>query len=95
MSVVIKTNAMKYKDSNGDYQGFNAIAQESTAQQLADIESAGQTQITAIQQKGAETYASIPDDYTELSDEVTDLKSHFAKLGLSVVDGKLCQTFIA
>lgn len=75
MSVVIKTNAMKYKDSNGDYQGFNAIAQESTAQQLADIASAGQAQVTAIQQKGAETYASIPNDYTELSDDVTDLKS--------------------
>ena len=86
MSVVIKTNAMKYKDSNGDYQGFNAIAQESTAQQLADIESAGQTQITAIQQKGAETYASIPDDYTELSDEVTDLKTDIDALEAGKVE---------
>ena len=38
---------------------------------------------------------NINADVTEINGEVIDLKSHFAKLGLSVVDGKLCQTFIA
>ena len=75
MSVVIKTNAMKYKDSNGNYQGFNAIAQESTDQQIANITSVGQAQVNNIQQKGSETLDSIPDDYTELAGEVSDLKS--------------------
>jgi hypothetical protein len=46
MPITIKTGAMKYKKPNGEYDGFNAIAQE-----------------------------SIPDDYTELSGNVADLKS--------------------
>lgn len=75
MSVVIKTNAMKYKDSNGNYQGFNAIAQESTDQQITNITNAGQTQVNNIQQKGSETLDSIPDDYTELAGDVSNLKS--------------------
>ena len=37
MPITIKTGAMKYKKPNGEYDGFNAIAQESTDQQLASI----------------------------------------------------------
>lgn len=73
MSVTIKTNALKYKDSNGQYQGFNAIAQESTNQQLANIVSAGQAQIAAIQQKGTETLNNIPSNYSALQNEVNEL----------------------
>lgn len=75
MPITIKTNAMKYKKSDGTYEGFNAIAQESTAQQIASIQSAGTAQVDSVEQKGAEVLASIPSDYTELTSEVGSLKS--------------------
>lgn len=77
MPITIKTNAMKYKKSDGTYEGFNAIAQESTAQQIASIQSAGTAQVDSVEQKGAEVLASIPSDYTELTSEVGSLKSAF------------------
>lgn len=64
MPITIKTGVMKYKDQNGNYNGFNAIAQEGTEEQLA--------QITA---KGQEVLESIPEDYTELAGDVSELKS--------------------
>ena len=86
MPITIKTGAMKYKKPNGEYDGFNAIAQESTDQQIASIQTAGAAQVnavqttgaaqvSAVQQKGAETLDSIPDDYTELAGDVSSLKS--------------------
>ena len=42
---------------------------------IASIQQEAQTQTEAIEQKGITTRASIPSDYTTLSDEVTDLKS--------------------
>lgn len=75
MSVVIKTGVLKYKNENDEYEDFNMIAQESTDQQIASIETAGQTQVELIQQTGEDVLESIPDDYEELSDDVTELKS--------------------
>lgn len=43
--------------------------------QVGNVNTAGATQIAAVQAKGVETIESIPDDYTELSEEVTELKS--------------------
>lgn len=74
MPITIKTGALKYKNAQGGYTGFNAIAQETSEQQIANIQSVGATQVSAVQQKGAETIASIPDDYTALSDDVSELK---------------------
>lgn len=42
---------------------------------VAEVTAAKTEAITAIEAKGAETLDSIPDDYTELSRDVTDLKS--------------------
>ncbi|MBQ9325182.1 MAG: hypothetical protein IJ246_05370 [Clostridia bacterium] len=52
---------------------------EATAEHVDEvvpqIAQAGAAQITAIETKGAETRASIPSDYTTLSDDVTSLKN--------------------
>lgn len=42
---------------------------------IASIQQEAQTQIAAIEQKGITTRASIPADYTTLSDDVTELKN--------------------
>ena len=74
MPLTLKTAAMKYKNANGEYVGVNAIAEETTAEAVADIQAESATQQAAIEAKGVATRASIPDDYTTLSDDVTDLK---------------------
>ena len=48
---------------------------EPSQEEIADIQSAGQAQVTAIQTKGDEVLNSLPQDYTELSEDVGGLKS--------------------
>ena len=79
MPITIKTGTLKYKKSDGTYNGFNAIAQESTDQQLADIHAAGTAEVGAVTAKGEEVLESIPEDYTELSGDVNELKSALDK----------------
>jgi len=79
MAVTIKTGAMKYKNGGGEYVSFNAVASETEATQIANINSAGAAQISAIETKGAQTRATIPDDYTSLQNNVDDLKSASCK----------------
>lgn len=64
MPYTLKSNRAKFKDANGNYKEFDLISENSTASQIA-----------AIEAKGAQTLASIPADYTALSDSVGDLKS--------------------
>lgn len=52
-------------------------AAQTAAVQAVQTEST--TQQAAVQAKGAETIASIPEDYTALSDDVDDLKSAFSE----------------
>ena len=60
MPITIKSTELKYKNpSTGQYQGVDAVAEMTTSEQCALIEA-----------KGAETRASIPSDYTALSDAV-------------------------
>lgn len=49
MPVTIKSAPLKYKNSSGEFVGINAIAEASTAQQLAAISQAGAAQIAAIE----------------------------------------------
>lgn len=42
---------------------------------ISTLQTEGAAQKTAIQQKGAEVIASIPEDYTDLTEDVSDLKS--------------------
>ena len=51
-----------------------AIQTEGTTQ-VASVRTEGSTQVTAVQDKGDEVLGSIPADYTQLSQNVTDLKS--------------------
>lgn len=63
MPITIKSTELKYKNpTTGQYQGVDAVAEMTTSEQCALIEA-----------KGVETRASIPSDYTTLSDTVNDL----------------------
>lgn len=87
MPYVMKPNKLFAKDPNGDgYLPQNIITDRTTADMVAEVNTAGATkvsevnaagatQVAAVQQKGAETLASIPDDYTALSNEVAGLES--------------------
>lgn len=77
MPVTLKSAHVKYKDSDGHYVGINSVSDNTTAEQVAQIQSAGTTQINAVAAKGAQTLASIPQDYTTLSNDVGDLTSAF------------------
>ena len=65
MPIVISPNKLYAKKPDGSgYLSANVISDQTTAEQCA-----------AIEQKGQETIASIPSDYTNLSNQVGDLKS--------------------
>lgn len=61
----------------GKFEGINAFAAESTEEYLNKIQKKGEDTLTdveaQIEQKGAETLATIPEDYTELTNEVDQL----------------------
>ena len=56
---------------------------------IADADAA----IADINQKGEETLASIPEEYTALNQEVEDIASFIESMGFSVQDGILCVTY--
>lgn len=64
MPITIKSNTFKYKKPEGDYSGIDVIAERTTSEQIASIQNAA-----------AAARESIPEDYTALSDDVSDLKS--------------------
>lgn len=70
--------------------GANALSDINTAKASAivAVQTESTTQQSAIQQKGAETLASIPSDYTELSEDVADLKSALGNINGSQVKTK-------
>lgn len=73
MPVTLKTGAFKYRKTDGTYQGINAIAGQTTAQEITTIQNTGAAQVAAVNQKGLDTLASIPDDYTTLTNNVSQL----------------------
>ena len=72
---------------------ITAINQAGTTQ-IAAVDAAGTAQVQAIEDKGEEVIASIPSDYTELADEVSDLKSalYDPRTGLAQKAGLLRDT---
>lgn len=64
MSIFLRPSSLKVKDANGNYIDTNIFAQESTQEYL-----------NAIEAKGEETIASIPQDYTNLNNEVSNVKA--------------------
>lgn len=81
MSVIIKHVKMAFKDpTTSEYTSVDAIADRTTDQLVSQIQGEGAAQVSAIETKGQQTRDSIPADYTELSDDVSDLKSTFNNL---------------
>ena len=84
MPYVLKPNKLFAKDPNGEgYLPQNVITDQATAdmvdeieeagaEQVASVNTAGATKVAAIEAKGEEVLESIPQDYTELSDEVEE-----------------------
>lgn len=75
MPVTLKTGVMKYRKSDGTYSVMDALMPEQTQGQIAAIETAGQEQVDAVEQKGQDILNSLPEDYTELETDVGELKS--------------------
>lgn len=76
MPYTLKPNKIYARDtSTGGYLPQNVVADTTTAELVALLQSEGTAQQTAIQNKGTETLATIPADYTALAGEVDDLKS--------------------
>lgn len=91
-AVAAKTAAEEARDTaqttvNGAIAGIQAegqtqvgVVQAEGATQVGAVQSEGTTQVGAVEAKGTEVLNSIPSDYTELSDDVTDLKSAITEL---------------
>lgn len=86
MPITLKQGMMAYRDNEGEYHDINVVAEATTANQIAAIQSAGTSAITSVQAAEASAISSIqtagqtaresiPNEYTELSDSVDDLKS--------------------
>ena len=78
MPIVLKPNELHIKDGD-EFTGMNVVAEQTTDEMIAEIESKGGETVSAIETKGAQTIASIPSDYTALSNEVTDLKADLSE----------------
>ena len=74
MGYTLRPRRIKVKDDDGAYHDITAIGLDSTEELIEQIETKGAQINQSIETKGATTISSIPDDYTELSDEVTSLK---------------------
>ena len=74
MSIVIKPEAMKYRDpATGDYKGVDVVAERETSEQVADIQSEGATLIQAVQAAADAAMSVIPSQQT-----LTNLSNDFA-----------------
>lgn len=93
MPITIQNNKLRIRNAEGNYVNIDAVSDATVAERLTEINTAAQTQISAIEQKGVDTVASIPSDYTELSDEVSDLKSAFTSLD-ETVNGQISKNYI-
>ena len=67
MPVTIKKSVFKYKNQNGQYINVDMAAERPLAEQIAEIEAAGE-----------DVLESIPSEYTELEDQVDDLETDLA-----------------
>ena len=67
----------------GEFEGINAFAAESTEEYLAKIQKKGEDTVKSAEEqiinKGAETLATIPEDYTEINNSVKNIAETYAK----------------
>ena len=72
MPVTIKKGEFNYKDPDtGNYKGVDVIGERTTAEQIA-----------AIQKKGEDVLESIPDDYTNLSNQADTYFKYISDLSM-------------
>lgn len=86
MPYVLKPNKLFVKDPEGT--GFlpqNVVTDQATSDAVAEIEQASAEEQAAIEAKGAQTRASVPEDYTTLSDNVGDLKNAYDDSKVSAI----------
>ena len=75
------------EDAQEAAETAQAAAESARDTAITTLQTEGAAQRTAIQQKGAETLASIPEDYTDLSGDVADLKSALdVDLGKTIIN---------
>lgn len=76
MPVTIKTNELNARSGEtGEFVGIDAVTDKTTEQRVAEITAASNVEQTKIQQKGTEVLDSLPDEYTDLINEVDEIKS--------------------
>lgn len=86
MPYTLKTGQMSVKNSStGQYTGIDVVAETSKDELIAEITQAGQTAKSDVVAKGAEVLETIPADYTELQNDVDDLKSSFTNDVVQIV----------
>lgn len=89
MPITIKSNSLKFKNPDtGQYIGVDAVAETSTAEQIAAVEAAAASEIDAIEAKGDEIIDSLPQDYTDVLEDLDEIKSDFAKLDAGLNDAE-------
>ena len=81
------TNAAESETAAAGSATAAAGSASAAAQTLVDVNTAGATQVAAIAAKGAEVLESIPSDYTELSQDVDDLKSDLEQTQAQLING--------
>ena len=69
MPITVKQNTIGFKDSNGKYHYANTLAEKPTTEYVKEIKN-----------QGTATLASIPSDYTALSNKVSTLESKLNKV---------------
>lgn len=81
MPVTIRTSKIWIKNQNGTYTSFDAVSDKATSDRIDDINAAAQEVMDRI----AEIY--VPDDYSEMAQDVADLKENDVAISYSVIDG--------
>lgn len=73
-AVISEGTTQKNAVNSAGFTQVNAVNSAGSTQ-VGNVNTAGSTQVGAVQAKGQEVLNSIPSDYSELSDDVDDLKS--------------------
>ena len=77
------------EDAQEAAETAQAAAESARDTAISALQTESATQQAAIQQKGEETLASIPEDYTDLTEDVSDLKSAKAPVIINTASGTI------
>lgn len=88
MPITLKQSLISYKDNNGEYHGINTIGEATTAEQVASIQAAGTQALSSVQTAKNQAVTTVqetaaqlvPYDYTQLTNQVEDVKDAIVKV---------------